>query len=150
MPPVTEILFGDQDGLRTGSTAAGPVASIQVAPPGDGVTEITTVESGGGNNYVFESVELGGGLGFGMEGGAGSMTPPNIGIATIDAFSTFDFFPSITRVVLSGGVFDQDFFTSITFNGITLLTADAAFGFNEWAWETDLINATGTFPVTIT
>lgn len=146
--PVTEILFGDQDGQRTGPTAAGPVASIQVAPPGDGVTEITTVETPPAGAYTLTSEEAPGGFEWGYNSLSpyGALTPSTFNGENIIAIFSNDF---LGTYVVIDGVHAQDFFDTIEFNGLTLNTATANFTTttsSQWEWLGDfMFNAAGDF-----
>ena len=80
--------------------------------------------------------------------GFGSLTPTTFGGQTITVLYT-DMFAGTIMVV--GALVSQNFFTSITFNGMTLLSSAATFNTfatsSQWEWPSDfMFSAAGTFP----
>ena len=96
-------------------------------------------------NYTLTAVDgAPGSFGF-FFGGPGSISPTLLNGQTIQAFFSE-----------TGGTWfrttgtDPNLFTSITANGITLLTADAAFAGNSWNWTpTEMFSSAGTYGVLI-
>lgn len=101
--------------------------------------------------HTLIAVSLGG-TANGMSIPAGSITPPTFNGSTINDFFGDPGGPNTDFQLLGSGM-NQDFFTSITSNGITLFSVDADFtpGVNPlWRWNTTaMFSAAGTYPVTI-
>ena len=110
--------------------------------------------------HTLAAADIGGEF-FGFQLGIdGSITPTTIstlGGAAIESLGTNVIeAPPGDTILLVTGSFTQSVFTSLTMNGVTLLTADAD-GFlqgpvTRWRWSSpaNLLTAAGTYPVTIT
>lgn len=167
--PVTEILFGDEDGLRIGTSGSetvegggsetvsvgGAVVIITTTTPGDGVVEVTPVVlvgGGGGDILSLVATADGGGFdfGYGPTFPGSSLTPDVFNGQTINGISGQPLFDQ--TVIVLDGLLAQDFFTSITVDGVTKLSADAVWtqfaSTTQWEWIADapsIIPGAGTY-----
>jgi hypothetical protein len=131
-------------------------AEISTAyPPARVVSAAFTISD---STHTLVAADIGGEFFGFQEGIDGSITPTTISIlggATIAALGTNVIeAPPDATILLVNGSFTQSAFTSLTMNGITLLTS-AADGFlqgavTRWRWDnTIVLTAAGTYPVTI-
>lgn len=102
--------------------------------------------------YLLDAGQSGFATGY-AQGLIGTLTPTTLFGATIYILDSSTG-PSLTNLILVGETYSQDFFTSITVNGVTLLASAATFsvggGVTGWQWSgTELFTDTVTYGVTI-
>lgn len=97
--------------------------------------------------YVLGAASGLGGFGY-ISGVSGTLSPDTLNSVSVTVLGTFDIGGVKTWVTLDG-TRSQDFFTSITVSGTTLLTANAQFsqgGLNtSWLWDEVLFPSAGTY-----
>lgn len=111
----------------------------------------------GGSDFSLVAVETtNSGVVTWSSAGGGSITPNTYNGHTISSVGSKQNpapgSEQFTFIVMSG-VLAQNFFTSMTLNGTTLLSANAAWsqflGLTTWQWSGLAISAAGTYPFTI-
>jgi hypothetical protein len=132
----------DTNGTYTLKASAAADSGNDAYTPGPKVSDSFAIAE-----YILTAVAGGPGeFGF-FFGGPGSISPTTLNGQTIQAWFSS---PADGTWFRTTGT-DPALFTSVTANGITLLSADATFSGNSWNWPlTNMFTAAGTYGATFT
>lgn len=161
MPPITEILFGDQDGRRvaSGQTIANasppsaliaPITAADIAA-GKRAAEIAFGTTVGDLTLHATNDFLNQRAGYVSSGGnypGSTLTPGSYnGEDVTEISATLLVVDPETIISFGNAALARDFFTSVTVGGTTLLSADAGYGAGIWTWVTRLYVGAGDYTV---